>query len=116
MVHQRSSHPEKVDKLLSLLADRHRRIILSYFCESSTEIASVSDLVREIRKHDARGAKELTYSLHHSTLPRLADYGVVDYDARSRTVRYRGSPELETLVDRVTDLERLAAAGGDVFE
>lgn len=36
--------------------------------------------------------------LHHNHLPRLADAGLIDYDARTGTVRSREAPSLDRLV------------------
>lgn len=43
--------------------------------------------------------------MHHSTLPKLADGGFIDYDARSGTVRYRERPDVERLLTLIAELE-----------
>lgn len=98
-----STHAETVDELLTLLADQHCRATLSYFRDTPGDVASVEDLADEISKEDHGGADQVALRLHHSVLPRLAAADVVAYDARSRTVRYHGHSELETLADRVAE-------------
>lgn len=102
MAQQQSLTPDEKDELLRVLANYHCRIILSYFGDASDDVASVHDLVNEISKQDHGGTEQITIQLHHSALPRLADVGAVDYDPRSRTVRYQGHPELEQLMEAVT--------------
>lgn len=84
------------DELSSALANRYCRFVLSYFTDSSDEVASVADLSATIaRTIDRPDRTSVTIQLHHAALPRLDDVGIVDYDARSETVRYRGHPRLE---------------------
>lgn len=42
--------------------------------------------------------RRVEVALHHHELPKLEQVGVIEYDARSRTVRYRGHPLLEELL------------------
>ena len=102
MTHRPSADSSQLDVLYRLLATRDRRATLAYFRESSSEVASVSDIADEISDH---GEKEQTVlQLHHSALPRLDAADVIDYDARSKTVRYRGHPDLELLKENVANL------------
>lgn len=94
----------RIDTLLILLANHYCRAILSHFRDSSADVTSVTDLADEISDQDHEEAQEVAIRLHHSALPQLADVGVVDYDARSNTIRYRGHPELERLLDSITEL------------
>lgn len=104
MAHQHSLTPEKKDELLTILANHHCRAILSDFQYSSDDVASVQDLANEISKQAHGGTEQVTIQLHHSALPRLADAGVIDYDSRSKTVRYQGHPKLEQLTTTVVGL------------
>ncbi|WP_436347360.1 DUF7344 domain-containing protein [Natronorubrum sp. FCH18a] len=100
---QQQPCPRKIDNLLLLLANHHRRAILSYFRDSTADVSSVSDLADEISEQYHGDSERMVRQLHHSALPRLADAGVVDYDARSNMVRYNGHTELETLLDGITE-------------
>lgn len=102
MAHPQSSESERIDDLYNLLANRYRRATLSYFRESSSNVASVSDIVDEISGPGE--AEHVSTQLHHYALPRLDDADVVEYDARSNTVRYRGHPDLELLKRSIASL------------
>ncbi|MFC4451876.1 DUF7344 domain-containing protein [Halorussus aquaticus] len=104
----RGTLPEQTDELLPILANHHCRTILSYFQDSADDVALVQDLTDEISKQAHGGIEQNILKLQHSALPRLTDAGVIDYDRRSETVQYRGSPELEQLVGSVADLYPLA--------
>ncbi|SEQ93123.1 DUF7344 domain-containing protein [Natrinema salaciae] len=76
------------------LAAGLRRSVLEYFDESVAETATLADLARYAatsldESHD-RPADELRLRLHHIHLPELADDGLIDYDYRATSVRYRG--------------------------
>lgn len=90
---------EKRDELLGLLADRYRRATLRYFHESPADVASVSDVAGAISEPQQEDPQHVAGRLHHSTLPKLAEADVLDYDARSTSVRYCGHPCLETMLD-----------------
>lgn len=91
------------DELLTILATQHCRAVLSYFRNLPEEVASVSDLASAIQTESDKGIEQITNRLHHSTLPRLAEAGALEYDVRSSTVRYQGHSELETLAATVSD-------------
>lgn len=109
MNQQQPAHPGTVDELLSILANQHCRATLAYF-QDIEDVASVSTLADEINKQDHGGAEQVAHQLHHSVLPRLADAGAIDYDPRSKTARYRGHAELESLLDGIA---ACAPAAGD---
>lgn len=93
------------DELLGVLADEHCRTVLCYFRYYSTHVATVDALERFVCEQHGQHAGEahVAVYLHHSILPRLADAGLVDYDARSRTARYRSNPNVETWLDHVSE-------------
>ena len=67
--------------------------VFQYFEQHATETATVTDLDAYISAQHQSDEDEtdIAISLHHSTLPRLADTGLIEYDPRSHTVRYTGS-------------------------
>lgn len=104
MEQQQSPDATEVDELLTVLANQECRAIVGYFQDTSEDVASIDDLLSQVRdgepdEGDSREKQSVATRLHHSTLPRLEDTGIIDYDVRSRTVRYRGHPLLETLAD-----------------
>lgn len=103
MDHQPSLNAETNDNLLTILAAPRCRAVLTYFRDTATEAASAKDIADEINNQDHDGADLMAFQLHHVTLPRLEDAGIIEYDARSNTARYRGHSELESLMDAIVD-------------
>ncbi|UPV76608.1 hypothetical protein M0R89_18925 (plasmid) [Halorussus limi] len=91
-----------IDQLFETIADRRSRLVLSYFDSASVDAAELDDLVEYVAERevasssvDADAADEeycrrVAISLHHNHLPKLSDDAFVDYDPRSKTVRYWG--------------------------
>lgn len=104
MAHQHSLHPEKKTEFLTLLADRHHRIVLSTLRNSADDVATVRELAIEVSDRESVGEEQATVTLRHSVIPRLVDSGLVEYDERSATVRYQPHCGLERLLDCVVDL------------
>lgn len=96
-----------LDATLELLANRDRRAILSYLMDAPDGTATVNELVEHLldrkteRTGERPGPDHVATTLHHVHVPKLADAGVVDYDARSREIRYWGSDRLEAWHERI---------------
>lgn len=103
--------PERrsIDILLAVLADEQRRRVLHYFREADDPAASVETLVDYLvepgRNANARGRERARIRLHHSHLPKLAETTAIEYDPTTTTVRYRGHPGLEPLLETVETIE-----------
>lgn len=71
-----------------------RRTVVEYFDETAAETATLSDVAGYATARqdvsDGRTVRELRLRLHHTTLPKLATEGIVDYDHRTNSLRYRG--------------------------
>jgi len=87
-----------LDLLLSALSNECSRRVVNYFSESADDVASTDELAEYVADRrsegDPRDADRIATRLHHASLPRLADAGVVEYDARTTTVRYCPHPEV----------------------
>lgn len=87
------------------LANRHRRVLLYDLRdrELTTVEELASTLAAEFYGHPGRrvrGRDEVAMELRHHHLPKLDELSIVDYDARSGTVRvHELPPELEALLD-----------------
>ena len=103
MAYSHSPQSNETDRLLTILANQHCRATLSYVRDSEEETTSIDDLVNGIRKQNQGGEEHVALQLHHSTLPRLEEVGVIDHDRRSETVRYRGHPKLEILLESISE-------------
>lgn len=102
------------DTLVSLVADRHTRYVLSYLESESESVADLDELVdRVAEREEAAGLatnseerrRRVAIALHHERLPRLDDAALVDYDARSNTVRYWGDDRLPAALDAIDALD-----------
>lgn len=86
-----------------VLSDRRRRYLLYRLVSTADGVAERSELVDAVRAFemadgdtaDVPTEEACGADLHHRQLPRLDEAGVIDYDARQGTVRYRGTPTLE---------------------
>lgn len=105
-----ASHPPPLNASndpFAVLSNEHCRHVVQYFRQSSVSVTELDSLV----EYSARLADDETdrdrhvIALHHVALPKLADAGIVDYDTRNSTVRYRGHPTVERLIDYSTELE-----------
>lgn len=96
---------ETEDECLNVLGYEQCRFVLHYFGYHSTEVATIDDLSAFVRDQtqQAEDAPRTRTRLRHVTLPRLADAGVLEYDERSQTARYRGHPTLEAWVNHVVE-------------
>ena len=87
------------DHLLSILSIECDRPVVQYFQNSSDRVAQLEELAEFVAaRRDDPGDSDpdrVAIRLHHSSLPKLADAGIVDYDARSHTVRYRSHSLVE---------------------
>lgn len=87
---------DSTDALFSALAHENRRHVLRYFESSGVDVASLEELVDAIPRDERTDDRNrVVLRLHHVTLPKLEDAGIVEYDTRSNTVRYRGNPLLD---------------------
>ena len=100
-----SSRSIPIDKRFDALARRDHRAVVQFFLDESTEEVTLDDLVTSIvdRSYWDTDKSHARLCLHHSTLPKLADAGIVAYDPRSETVRYRGRPAVEQLLDAASE-------------
>lgn len=87
------------NRLHSVLANENRRYVLDYFEDSTDQTATLSDLADYlVARHpepENWSRERARIRLHHVDVPKLEAAGLLDYDARSRTVRYRGHSGLE---------------------
>lgn len=101
---------ERLDSIFLVLADQDRRRVLEYFMRHEECTASVEDLIEYAIEQDGGDLTrdELERRYHHFTLPKLVEQGVIEFDHRSRTVRYHGHTVLEEVL-RVVDAADLHA-------
>lgn len=101
-----------IDQTLQLLADQHRRTVLLHLMENGKEPIALDELVREMRERNlGRGdgqrepPRRIATQLHHVHLPKLANGGLVEYDSRSKTVRYQSDTLAEAVLQALVAFE-----------
>lgn len=99
------------DALLELLAHPHRQESLEYFVDAADETLTLDEVTTHLVSHerertgDRPARNRVETMLHHVHLPALADMGVIEYDARSRKIRYRPHERLEALLACVRSVD-----------
>lgn len=99
MEYQHLMHPDLVDELLSILANRECRATVAYLRGKPDAALHVRRLAEELSHNDTRPPDQLASRLHNGVLPRLDVVGAIEYNDRTNTVRYDGHHELEELFD-----------------
>lgn len=96
---------KRLNALFRALSSEHRRQVLRYFQTAKDEVATIDGLIDHIIEEGEGGPTrdQLELTFHHVTLPKLADLGVIEYDNRSGSVRYREPPVVERVLTVVTE-------------
>lgn len=96
---------QTLDLAFDLLACRRRRYVITKLRTLPDGVASVEDIADHllVQDPDADDRERTLVALQHRTLPRLNEAGIVDFDRRTDTVRYRGNELVEELLAFVTD-------------
>lgn len=86
--------------LHAVLRSEERRRVLQFFQERDECVATLDELANHLAARDGgfEGSERARVALHHAHLPKLAEMGVLDYDARTHMTRYRGHARLEALL------------------
>lgn len=105
---------QSLDACLRVVADRHRRRIIQYLRHEANGTATFDDLVDQVHSRGSdsgnglpQNREELAIRLQHSHLPKLVDYGVVDFEHRSGAVRYHPNEQVEKVLDSLSEEVRL---------
>lgn len=106
---------EQVDRLLDALGTYRRRCVL--YCLMETEPADLEEIAREVTAMETDQSPDeiptevretVKIDLYHNTLPKLAELTVIEYDPRSKTVRYQHPPpHIEEFLDLTRDLDQV---------
>lgn len=102
---------------ISALSNPRCRLACRYFVESDETVAELSDLVDYVVCQECQHGgevpgdhrTEVTIQLYHVHLPKLAETDVLEFDPRSRIVRYRGDDLVEELLRVISDDEKVCA-------
>ncbi|WP_455428726.1 DUF7344 domain-containing protein [Haloferax gibbonsii] len=104
--------PDRIGELCDVIAKQRRRHVLYFLRDADEATVSVERLVqhlvgreRERERADDDDNARVEQRLYHVSLPKLVNAGVIEHDRRSGCVRYRPSPQLEQLLEQVSELE-----------
>ncbi|WP_137286038.1 DUF7344 domain-containing protein [Halorussus salinisoli] len=96
--------PDQIDRVLDLLASKERRKVIEYFDENAADTATVEVLSAQLGRvkvesggTDQSSTDVAKRQLHHVHLPKLEEYGVVEYDPRAGQIRYRPDEQVESI-------------------
>ncbi|ELZ24386.1 hypothetical protein C477_01170 [Haloterrigena salina JCM 13891] len=98
---QKDREQRKLEGILHVLLDERRRYIL-YFLQEH-EVSELDELATHVTAMEqetdpdavrSERVKRVRISLVHADLPRLEDSRLVEFDRRSKAVRYSRPPEL----------------------
>ncbi|WP_425498516.1 DUF7344 domain-containing protein [Haloprofundus halobius] len=93
------------DALLSALANHRCRSVITYFRNASEDHVTVGDVAAALARRDHTDETQIATRLHHVALPKLDTVGLVDYDARTKTVRYHGDSQLEHVEESLSEFD-----------
>ncbi|MFC7078814.1 DUF7344 domain-containing protein [Halorussus caseinilyticus] len=103
--------PNRIDRVLQLLTSKERRRIIEYFHHVESDTATVEVLSAHLGRlrveaggTEAESTDGYQNELHHVHLPKMQDYGIVEYDPRSGHVRYRSDDQAEAITEFLTEL------------
>jgi DNA-binding transcriptional ArsR family regulator len=100
--HQNTTFHDIPDHFFAALTNRRRRCVLAYLSNGSSDSATMQELVDDIaaREHGNRADSfdEIEITLFHHHLPKLADTGFIEFDKRSKIIRYRDNTRVESLL------------------
>lgn len=96
-----------LDPALRTLTKSRHRSVLYRLHETPENVVSFEALVDYIIQHDPASTNEDTVAidLHHIILPKLTEYGWIDYDTDDETIRYARDASPEKLITGIHDLE-----------
>jgi len=99
-----------LDACLQLVADQHRRRAIHYLRRNANGTTTFDDLVDQLHGKESvsegdllHDREQLAIQLQHTHLPKLADYGVVEYDHRNGTIQYRPDDRVEAVLDSLPE-------------
>ena len=94
-----------LNQAFDILGNQRQRYVLKTLLATTETVLSTDDIADRVLTHDpdAVDRDRVLVELQHQILPRLADEGIIDFDARTATVRYRGSELVDHLLVTLTE-------------
>jgi len=110
-----AAEPPSIDRVFELLSNRRRRFVVHVLARADGHAMAFGDLVEAVVTIDAdldgppataERRREVATALYTTHFPRLEDAGVLEWDVRSRTVRYWRQPTVEKWAIHAVELAR----------
>lgn len=99
-----------LDACLKLIAERRRRRIIDLLRNNGKGRTTIDELVTNLNGGGRTTSTErppdgeaLASQVYHTHVPKLADFGVVDYDHERGTVQYLPHEQLEAVLDSLPE-------------
>ena len=96
----------RLDAALTLVADGQRRRIIRRLRDDPADAKTLEQLLDDLHETDATQAPASrpdrdrnSLRLVHSHLPKLAEYGVIEYDRGEDVIRYQPDRHVEAVLD-----------------
>lgn len=104
--------PLSLEEIFNALASKRRRCLL-YALRDGEVAASVEEVRDQLAEWEAEQGvtpdgehcRQLDLTLFHTHLPKLDRMGVLDFDARTETIRYHGHPLLEQWLVQTREMD-----------
>lgn len=85
---------KSISRLYDLFSSTRRRLLWQYMMETDDETVPFEELVEHLLLHESDEDSEfddhrtaISVGLHHTDLPKLDDFGLIEYDAPDKTIR-----------------------------
>lgn len=97
-----------LDALFAALASHRARMAVAHLESVPVDVVELDDLADGVAEREAEAGlvtdpadhrQSVAIELHHNRLPKLDEAAVIDYDPRSRTVRYWGDDRARACLD-----------------
>lgn len=100
------------DVIFDVLSVARCRYLIYYLLALDGNVAGFEAAVNAVYRYEAAGTEyddapreNIRVDLHHTQVPRLAEAGILEYDRRQGTLRFRGDPALEEWAEHVRSKE-----------
>ncbi|WP_424009285.1 DUF7344 domain-containing protein [Haloferax denitrificans] len=97
---------DSLDACLHLVADRNRRRVIHHLRQEGGGTTTIDDIVDQFHSSGSdckdglpQDRKNIFIQLYHVHLPKLAEYGIVEFEHRSGTVQYHPDEQVERVLD-----------------
>ena len=93
-----------LDETLSVLSGKPRRELLRLLFTATDGCVSVEEAIEHLNENISPAeARSIRNELYHVHIPKLVDSGLVEFDNRSKTLRYRPDDRLEKWMEIIDE-------------